>query len=69
MKTFAEFIKILSMLTALGAVCWAGFVAISSAKEFGGDGDPSDALWTAGGVFLVACAVNVLAARFAKGMK
>ena len=35
--------------------------------EFGGTGDPSEALWTAGGVFLVAVAVNVLAARVKKG--
>ena len=63
MKSALELVKIVSMLAAIGAVFWAGLAVISSAKEFGGSGDPSAALWKCGTIFIVAVAINILAGR------
>ncbi|MDA8586449.1 hypothetical protein N9L47_09305 [Rhodobacteraceae bacterium] len=68
MQSLAELIKLLAMLVALGAACWAGFAIIVSGPEFG-NADPSGALRSAGIVFLVAVTASILASRITKGSR
>ena len=62
-----EAIKVISLLVALGALFWMGMSAISGSPEFGNTSfDVFGNVRTAGIVFAIAVAVNILAGRLQK---
>jgi len=62
-----EFLKVLSVIVALGAACWAGFVVLAGSPEVGAPGyDTSGPLKVCGLVFLGAIVVNLIASRLTR---
>ena len=67
MRGLFEFLKILSVIVALGAACWAGFVVLAASPEVGVPSyDTSRPLEICGLVFVIAIVVNLVASRLTK---
>lgn len=67
MRGLFEFLKVLSVIVALGAASWAGFLVLASSPEVGVPSyDISGPLKVCGLVFVVAIIVNLISSRMTR---